>query len=165
MTIRNTADSKLTADEAKFMTEAFNELPERSDVKANGFKEEHDKAKSAFLSMIATSLDPCKNGYDLALEVAEFRSKKYHRILGFSNFTELCIACSLSARTISRYWKTYRYLSLNRYLKLEVFEHLTPWKIEQILKPLLPAEPIIDPLDSDYIEWAGNLVSKFEAAK
>ena len=171
MTERNGADSKLTEDEAKYMMEALMAIPDRSKGMSDWFKEEYDKATSSFINVLATSLDPTKNGFDLAIEVADFRNNRYFRMLGFTSFAEWCKAYSFSGRTISRYWKTFCDLSVDRSIDLEIYEHLSPTKIAMILKSVLSDEPKYNPSDPDptdyvrWLDWADRLKCLLKAAK
>ena len=103
--------------------------------------EEIEKAVDSLLRIIGISLDPTPNWYNFARETIEFRDHDWFRYFGFSSFTKWCERYNFSPRTISGYRKTFNDLSVDRAIDLEVYEHLSPSKVEKLMKPLLATEP------------------------
>ena len=163
--------SRLTADEAEHMRAAMLNLPDVPPEEDDWSRRQAAEAKSSFIRLIGISLDPTKTEYDFAVETVEFRYRGFFRYLGFSSFTKWCERYNFSPRTIAKYLKTYYELSEDRSIFLEVYQRLSPWKIEKLMKPLLADEPKqANPSSSpeeltEWIEWIGHLETVLETAK
>ena len=132
--------------------------------------EEIEKAVDSLIRIIGISLDPTKNGYDIALETVEFRDHGWFRYLGFSSFTKWCERYKFSPRTISRYLKTFYELSVDRAIDLDVYHHLSPGKVKKLIKPLLAKEPNRlkgesgTDVDAEWVFWSWDLISCLKGA-
>ncbi|MCH7574323.1 MAG: hypothetical protein IIA59_04275 [Candidatus Marinimicrobia bacterium] len=163
--------STLTVDEAEQMRAAMLNLPNVPSEQDDWSRQQAAEAKSSFIRLISISIDPTQTGYDFAIETVEFRYRGFFRYLGFSSFTKWCKRYNFSPRTIAKYLKTYYELSEDRSVFLEVYQHLSPWKIEKLVKPILADEPKqANPSSSpeeltDWLEWKWDLESRLETAK
>ena len=163
--------STLTVDEAEQMRAAMLNLPNVPSETDDWSRQQAAEAKSSFIRLIGISIDPTKNGYDFALETVSFRFRGYFRYLGFSSFTKWCERYNFSPRTIAKYLKNYYELSEDRSIFLEVYQHLNPWKVGRLIKPLLADEPKqANPSSSpeeltEWLEWKWDLESRLETAK
>ena len=165
------AASCLTVNEAKHMTAALLALTDDPEDRGEWHNEQFAKAKRAMIRIIGISLDPTKNGYELALAIDDFHNYRYFRSLGFSSFTNWCEQYDFSPSKIDRYLETFYELSESRAIDLVVYMHLSPGKIEKLIKPFLPDEPKRPKWDSDpetqssWNRWICDLESCLKAAK
>ncbi|MCH7575606.1 MAG: hypothetical protein IIA59_10840 [Candidatus Marinimicrobia bacterium] len=163
--------SRLTVDESEHMRAAMLALLDTPVDLSDVCTEEILNAASSLIRIIGISLDPTQTGYDFAIETVEFRDHGWFRYLGFSSFTKWCERYNFSPRTISGYMKTFNDLSVDRAIDLEVYEHLSLWKVQKLVKPLLAdepkqANPSSNPEElTEWIEWIGNLETLLETAK
>ena len=169
--------SQLTDEEAQFMTDELIALsencPEIEDDDFFGNAE--DKAIAEELIELANASDP--NWYEVALYIVGlFRMNYDNYLMGLelngSDWVDWCNENELPIETISKHLEIIHQLTVLRQIPIEKYEHLSPDRVEALLKPLLHDEPTVPAIKCkiycpvflalDWRKWEQKLLSVLE---
>ena len=166
--------SQLTDEETQFMTDQFIELSENS----SGIEEDdmdlmEDNMDGAALEAIdiARSTDP--NWYEVALLIAGYKIGCYEYYYPGTSWVDWCNENDLPTETISKHLEIIHQLTILRQIPIESYEHLSPDRVEALLKPLLHDEPTVPAIKCtiycpvllaiDWRKWEQKLLTVLEA--
>ncbi len=164
--------SGLTNEEAQFMVDELNALPQRRlDMEDNDFRW-YEQGEEAAKEIIELSGDPNPDWYEIAMLVDVFCSEEYDHYRGDLCWEDWSDENSLPTETIAKHLEIYRQLTDLREIPIEEYRHLNADRVDALLKPLLPDEPRIPAIDyevacpSSFVdswwEWKKELLSRLK---
>ncbi len=173
MNENNDRTSKLSSEEFRFMTDQLVALSEnRPDIDdGNCFWNAADEAIAEEIIELARDSDP--NWYEVAERIVFLSGIESDEFLWYSSWEEWSEENALATEIIAKYVEIYRQLTELREIPVEKYTHLTPDRIDTLLKPLSPHEPRVPATDYEiecptsdvwkWREWKEELLSRLKA--
>ena len=168
----NDRTSGLTDEKAQFMVDELNALPQRRldmEDKDFGWYEQGEEAAKE-ITELSREADP--NWYKIAELVAGYCIDNQFYLVD-SCWEDWSDYNGLPTETIAKHLEIYHQMTELREIPIEMYERLTPARVDALLEPLLPDEPKVPAISVEiecssimalnWWEWEKKLLSALEA--